>query len=288
MTTISLIILHFLLLLLLHPFLLFLLPITPTPNKGCQTYGFVGAFSGTLSISTLTAIAVDRFNVIVYPLNPNRSTTHMKARLMILFCWLYSAFFSAIPLLQIFSRYVPEGFLTCCSFDYLTDDVDARIFMFFYFVFAWCVPFVTIAYCYSHILHVVIAAKSIQSNKDKNKQELKLAGVVFGVIALWFVAWTPYAIVALLGITHNEHLLSPLGSMLPAFFAKGAACVNPYVYAVTHPRFRMECKRMFLRKTCPRPATFNTSYATRIAETNIDACRREYSIDGSIDESVMD
>lgn len=257
-------------------------------GAGCQAYGFVGALSGTLSITTLTAIAIDRFNVILYPLNPNRSTTHMKARLMILFCWCYSLFFSSVPLLKIFSSYVPEGYLTCCSFDYLTEDRDSRIFMFCYFVFAWCVPFVTIAYCYSHILHVVISANSIQSNKDKTKQELKLAAVVFSVIALWFVAWTPYAIVALIGISRNEHLLTPLGSMLPAFFAKGAALINPYVYAVTHPRFRMEFKRMFLLKSCPRPANFTTSMATRgVAETNIDAIQRQQSLDGSIDDSVM-
>lgn len=209
---------------------------------------------------------------------------------MILICWLYSLFFSGIPLLKLYSSYVPEGYLTCCSFDYLTDDTDARIFMFCYFVFAWCVPFLSIAYCYSHILHVVLTANRIQSNKDKNKQELKLAAVVFSVIALWFVAWTPYAIVALLGISHNAHLLSPLGSMLPAFFAKGAACINPYVYAVTHPRFRAECKKMFLLKSCPRPANFTTSFGggPRIAETNIDDCAGATSIDGSFDGSEME
>lgn len=260
---------------------------SPPSTAGCQTFGFVGALSGTVSISTLTAIAVDRYNVIVYPLNPNRSTTFMKARLMILFCWIYSLVFSGIPLLKIgLSSYVPEGFLTCCSFDYLTDEMDARIFMFIYFVAAWCVPFFLIAYCYSHILHVVVSANSIQSSKDKNKLEVKLAAVVFGVIALWFVAWTPYAIVALLGITGNQHLLSPLGSMLPAFFAKGAACINPYVYAVTHPRFRMECAKMFGQVDTRN--NMNTSVGPKtIAETNVDH-RRGNSIDESIDETTIE
>lgn len=243
----------------------------------------MGAFSGTLSITTLTVIAVDRFNVIVYPLNPNRTTTHMKARLMIVFCWLYSAFFACIPLFKVYSSYVPEGFLTCCSFDYLTEDRESRIFMFCYFVAAWCVPFFTIAICYSHILHVVRSTKQIQSNKDKSKQEYKLAAVVFSVIALWFVAWTPYAIVALIGISHNEHLLTPLSSMLPAFCAKGAALINPYIYAFTHPRFRLEFRRMFFRASCPRPNNFQSS--TRMADIN--GVQRQVSLDYSIDESVM-
>lgn len=255
-------------------------------SPGCRIYGFLGGFTGTLSITTLTAIAIDRFNVIVYPLSPNRTTTFWKARLFVLFCWFYSFVFSSIPLFKIYSSYVPEGYLTCCSFDYLTDDVDARIFMFCYFFAAWCVPFFTIAYCYIHILRVVLSAKRIQSSKkDKTKQEVKLAAVVFSVIALWFVAWTPYAIVALLGISHNEHLLTPLASMIPAFFAKGAACINPYVYAMTHPRFRAEIRRMVKKKNEKRPVCFTTSGNGRFAETNVDAIRREYSMDGSMDES---
>lgn len=259
----------------------------------CQLYGFIGALSGTVSISTLTAIAIDRYNVIVYPLNPNRSTTYLKARLMIVFCWIYSLVFSGIPLLNLgLSSYVPEGYLTCCSFDYLSNDPDARIYMYTYFFCAWCLPFFLIAYCYSHIMHVVVSANSIQSSKDKGKQELKLAAVVFGVIGLWFMAWTPYAIVALIGISGNQHLLSPLGSMLPAFFAKGGACLNPYLYAVTHPRFRLEFGKMFLGKN-ERNQNFNTSVSRagggrggQVAETNVDG--RRGTIDDSIDESTYD
>lgn len=211
-------------------------------------YGFVGGLSGVVSITTLTAISIDRYHVVVYPLDPLRSTTRVRARIMVVIVWLYSLFFSIIPLLDIgFSKYVPEGFLTSCSFDYLDKTMKARIFMFIFFLFAWAVPFTIITYCYVYILQVVAAAKKIQSNRDKNKTELKLTAIVLAVIGLWFAAWTPYSIVALLGISGNEDKLSPLGSMIPAVFCKSAACIDPYVYAMTHPRFRMEFRRIFLR-----------------------------------------
>lgn len=215
--------------------------------------------TGTVSIATLTAIAIDRYNVVVYPLNPLRSTTNLRSKLMVLFVWLYGLFFSTIPLLDIgLSSYVPEGYLTACSFDYLTTDSNARIFMFTYFCFAWVLPFVIITYCYTNILKVVVTASKIQSSKEKNKTEIKLAGVVVGLIGLWFMAWTPYAIVALLGISGNMHLLSPLGSMIPAIFAKSAACIDPYLYAVNHPRYRQELKRMF----CSEQNLGNSQFAT--------------------------
>ncbi|XP_055602160.1 opsin, ultraviolet-sensitive [Uranotaenia lowii] len=217
-----------------------------TGNTWCTIYALLGAVGGTVAIVTLTMISIDRYNVVVYPLNPNRSTTRAKVMLMIVFAWIYGLFFSLMPALEIgWSRYTPEGFLTACSFDYLDRGRDAQIFMFMYFVFAWVVPFLAISYCYVAILRVVIGAGSIQSSKNKSKQELKLAAVVIGIIGLWFIAWTPYAVVAMMGVFGYESLLTPLGSMIPAILAKTAACIDPYFYAMNHPRYRQELKRMF-------------------------------------------
>lgn len=165
---------------------------------------------------------------------------------MVIFVWSYSLIFAVPPALDIgFSKYVPEGYLTSCSFDYLDKSVRGRVFIFVFFIFAWLLPFIIITYCYSCILSAVISAKGIQSNKDKNKTEIRLAAIILYVIGLWFIAWSPYAIVALLGISGNEDKISPIGSMLPALFCKAAACFDPYVYAVTHSRFRMELSRIF-------------------------------------------
>lgn len=213
---------------------------------GCRLYGFFGGLTGVASICTLTAISIDRYFVVVYPLDPLRNITKLRSRLMVLIVWVYSIGFAIVPALDIgLSRYVPEGFLTSCSFDYLDRGTGARIFMFVFFVCAWAVPFAIITYCYYHILHAVAAAKQLQSNRDVRKRtEVKLAGVVLAIIALWFTAWTPYSIVALLGISGNEALITPLVSMVPAVFCKSAACIDPYVYAITHPRFQMEFRRM--------------------------------------------
>ncbi|XP_055626715.1 opsin Rh4 isoform X2 [Toxorhynchites rutilus septentrionalis] len=217
-------------------------------NTWCTVYALLGAYGGTLAIVTLTMISIDRYNVVVYPLNPNRSTTRLKVMVMIVFSWIYSFIFAAIPAFDVgLSRYTPEGFLTACSFDYLDRSWNARVFMFLYFIFAWVVPFLAITYCYVAILRVVIGANSIQSSKNKNKTEIKLAGVVIGIIGLWFIAWTPYAVVSMLGVFGYESALTPLGSMIPAILAKTAACIDPYFYAMNHPRYRQELRKMFCR-----------------------------------------
>ena len=35
--------------------------------------------------------------------------------------------------------------------------------------------------------------------------------------------------------------------MIPAIMAKTAACIDPYFYAVTHPRFRSELNKLFCK-----------------------------------------
>uniref|UniRef100_A0A182FG16 G-protein coupled receptors family 1 profile domain-containing protein n=1 Tax=Anopheles albimanus TaxID=7167 RepID=A0A182FG16_ANOAL len=212
---------------------------------GCTVYALMGAIGGTVAIGTLTVISIDRYNVVVFPLNPNRSTTKLKCYITIAFTWAYGLLFAGLPALEIgLSRYTAEGFLTACSFDYLDRTYRARVFMFVYFVCAWVVPLLIISYCYARILFAVVSANSIQSNKTKNKTEVKLAGVVVGIIGLWFVAWTPYAVVAMLGVFGYEHYLTPLNSMLPAVFAKIAASIDPYFYAMNHPRYRQMLERM--------------------------------------------
>uniref|UniRef100_A0A8W7P596 G-protein coupled receptors family 1 profile domain-containing protein n=1 Tax=Anopheles coluzzii TaxID=1518534 RepID=A0A8W7P596_ANOCL len=225
---------------------------------GCTVYALMGAVGGTVAIATLTVISIDRYNVVVYPLNPNRSTTKLKCYFLIAFTWAYGLLFASFPALEIgLSRYTAEGYLTACSFDYLDRTYKARVFMFVYFVFAWLIPFAIISYCYARILIAVINANAIQSSKSKNKTEVKLAGVVVGIIGLWFAAWTPYAVVAMMGVFGYEQYLTPLNSMIPAVFAKIAASIDPYFYAMNHPRYRQMLERMF----CNRGADQGNSHA---------------------------
>lgn len=224
-------------------------------------YGFVGGLTGCTSIATLAAIALDRYWAIAKPFEGLSALTVIRARVLAIGAWVYAGLFASVPALDIgYGRYVPEGYLTSCSFDYLTDELPPRYFIFTFFCGAWLVPFCTITYCYLNILKVVICQRSVSTTgKDhrlstrhvkeqaKRKAEMKLAILVIAVIALFFVSWTPYAVVALLGIFGKKELLTPTVSMIPALFCKTAACINPFVYIITHPKFRKEIRNMINR-----------------------------------------
>ena len=71
---------------------------------------------------------------------------------------------------------------------------------------------------------------------------MKIAIITTFIVFLWILAWTPYAIVALLGIFGQKHLLTPFVSTLPALFCKTSSCINPFIYSISHPRFQKELR----------------------------------------------
>lgn len=82
--------------------------------------------------------------------------------------------------------------------------------------------------------------QSLTSNKDQAAQsvEIRIAKACFTIFFLFVTAWTPYACVALIGAFGNRKMLTPLATMIPAVCAKIVSCLNPYVYAISHPRYR--------------------------------------------------
>lgn len=63
------------------------------------------------------------------------------------------------------------------------------------------------------------------------------------LILVYLIAWTPYAIVTLIGQFGPENEpLSPAATAIPAYFAKTAVVLDPLVYGFSHPHFRSSLK----------------------------------------------
>jgi hypothetical protein len=59
--------------------------------------------------------------------------------------------------------------------------------------------------------------------------------------------------------------------MIPAIMAKTAACADPYLYAVTHPRFRAELEKMFCSSRIGESGNFQTSYSRSRRQDRIES-----------------
>lgn len=67
---------------------------------------------------------------------------------------------------------------------------------------------------------------------------MRIAKVAITNVILWAGIWSPYAIVTMIACFGDRSVVSPLVAQLPSFFAKTASCLNPIVFAVSHPKYR--------------------------------------------------
>nr|WCR62298.1 opsin UV [Phauda flammans] len=227
-----------------------------TGATGCQIFALMGAYSGIGASMTNACIAYDRHSTITRPLDGRLSKG--KVLLMMAFVWIYATPWALLPLFKIWGRFVPEGYLTSCTFDYLTETFDTKLFVACIFTCSYVFPMSLIIYFYSGIVKQVFAheaalreqakkmnVESLRANQSAGSQsaEIRIAKAALTVCFLFVASWTPYGVMALIGAFGNQQLLTPGVTMIPAVACKTVACIDPWVYAISHPKYRQELQR---------------------------------------------
>jgi len=221
----------------------------------CEVYAALGSVTGLCSIWSLVFISYDRYNVIVNGV-AGQPLTKGKALCFILFAWAYAIGWSIPPFFG-WGKYIPEGILDSCSFDYLTRDFSTRSFGIAIFVFDFCIPMFIIVFSYIFIVKAIcnhekamreqakkMNVDNLRSNQAQAESaELRIAKVAMTNVAIWILCWTPYASIVLQGLFLDQSPITPLKTMLPALLAKSCSCYNPVVYAINHPKFRLAMTR---------------------------------------------
>lgn len=184
-----------------------------------------------------------------------------------------------------------EGFLTSCSFDYLTDNEETRYFVRAMFVWAYCIPLIIICTSYTKLFFHVrdhekmlaeqakkMNVKSLSANLNKAglSVELRIAKASMIIYLMYIFAWTPYATVALLGTFGYQQLITPFASMIPCCCAKVVSCIDPWIYAYSHPKFRAELEQRvpwlgIHEKNASSNATLSESNMNEVDVTTLSA-----------------
>eukprot|EP00095_Tigriopus_kingsejongensis_P002825 maker-scaffold80_size398941-snap-gene-2.17 protein:Tk02825 transcript:maker-scaffold80_size398941-snap-gene-2.17-mRNA-1 annotation:"opsin" len=218
----------------------------------CRMYAFTAGVFGCASLWLIILIGYDRYNVIVHGIGGVKITP-MKALGMIVFAFTYSTCTIIPAFLGVWGNIIYEGLLNACAFNYLSEDWIGKSYILFLVTFNLFVPLVFIVYFYSHIVKAVVNherllreqakkmnVESLRSNvnADKESTEIRIAKVSLTAICLWLLAFAPYATTVLLAQFGPRHLISPLVAHMPSMLLKVAACFNPIIYAISHPKYR--------------------------------------------------
>ena len=174
----------------------------------------------------------------------------------ILFVWAYSIFWGITPLSG-FGEYILEGTNTSCTFDYLTRNYKTRCYVISIFTAHFVIPIVLIICSYCIIFRAISVHKRefaiakkiygeeevpirMRKNNTGMSYESKAARASIIVITIFCVSWTPYATISLIGTFGDVTLVTRLGSGIPCLLAKFSTVMNPVIYALLHPKFRMK------------------------------------------------
>merc|ERR1719391_1825747 len=119
----------------------------------CEVYALLGSITGMGSLWSHVFITFDRYNVIVHGMN-GKPLTMGKAFGMLIFTWAYAIGVSIPPFFG-WGRYIPEGILDSCSFDYLSKDPNNRSYGIF--IWAYVLPLASLIYFYFYIVKCVVS-----------------------------------------------------------------------------------------------------------------------------------
>jgi len=217
----------------------------------CELYAAFGAVTGVCSIWSLVMISYDRYNIICNGFNGPK-LTYGKARLMCLWCWAMAIGWALPPFFG-WGKYIPEGILDSCSYDYISQDFNTRSYNMCIIFFDFCMPATIIVGSYVFIVKAICAHENamreqakkmnvanLRSNEaESQRAEVRIAKTAIANVTLWLCCWVPYAAITIQGVSGNYENITPLVTLLPALLAKSASCYNPFVYAISHPKFRL-------------------------------------------------
>ncbi|KAK7008554.1 Melanopsin [Halocaridina rubra] len=239
----------------------------------CEMYGFLGSLFGCVSIWSMVWITLDRYNVIVKgvsgePLTSSGAMARIGGTWATALAWCLPPFFG-------WNRYVPEGNMTACGTDYLTDTQLSKSYLYIYSIWVYIFPLFLNIYLYSHIISAVashekqmreqakkMGVKSLRSEESqKTSAECRLAKVALMTVSLWFIAWTPYFVTNYAGM-FAKHTVSPLYTIWGSVFAKANAVYNPIVYAISHPKYRAALEKKLPCLSCQTEGHDNISSET--------------------------
>nr|QYF06622.1 rhabdomeric opsin [Paramacrobiotus areolatus] len=212
-----------------------------------------------VSVSTMACIAVDRCLSITRCV-PKWHLTYSRVGHLLFAIWLYGIILVTPPLFG-WSDYVLEGLQTSCTFNFLSRRPENISFTLYLFTIGFFLPLFVIAVCYVMIIRYIVTHREMMLNvvvtepvrnrlltagsPTSRRTDVKAAVICAVIIALFCLAWFPYACLALISTFGRPDLVNPYINALPSFFSKSSVIYNPLVHSLMNRRFRTKLLEMF-------------------------------------------
>ncbi|XP_041722388.1 RPE-retinal G protein-coupled receptor [Coregonus clupeaformis] len=192
----------------------------PYGSDGCQTHGFQGFVTALASIHFIAAIAWDRYHQYC----TRTKLQWSSAITLTIFIWLFTAFWSAMPLIG-WGEYDYEPLRTCCTLDYSKGDRN---------YVSYLIPMA--------IFNMAVQTFVVMSSYNSIGQKFKKTGNprfnTATPLKTFLFCWGPYGVLTFYAAVKNANLVSPKIRMLAPILAKTSPTFNVFLYALGNENYR--------------------------------------------------
>ncbi|XP_039643400.1 galanin receptor 2a [Perca fluviatilis] len=210
----------------------------------CKVVHFIIFLTMYASIFTLTAVSLDRYLAICYPLRSREMRTPKNALASICLVWALALVFSA-PYLSYYSQIDLAGTVVCIpgweSKPRLIMDVCT-------FIFGYLLPVLVLGLTYARtIRYLWTSVDPVKDMSESRRSKRKVTKMIIVVAALFCLCWLPHHLVILcmwfgrFPLNHATYVLRILSHLV----AYTNSCLNPIVYALVSKHFRKGFRKVF-------------------------------------------
>ena len=222
----------------------------------CKSIAFIQSLSITGSVLTLTAIAVDRFLAVMFPLK--RYITFQISYGIMVAVWIVGIAVNS-PFLYVQKVIMIKGEWYCIEIwtPAFTEEASKHFTIVLFIVF-YLFPLLTMTVLYSFVVYKLWVRKvpgnpSILENQllRAQKSKKKVLKTLMTVVIIFALCWLPVFISQFISFFATENF--PCGppavlTFLGLFLGYANSMINPAIYVIFNANFRKGFKDLLLRK----------------------------------------
>ena len=196
---------------------------------GCKAVGFFSIFSTELVVYTLTVITIERYFMIVHPLQYEKHLSLRQIVILLAVGWIFSVVMATLPLLGISSY---EKVAICLPFE--VEGGLSRAYVTFLLVTNG-LAFFTVLFCYAW-MYLSLGTSSSSDTRIESRVAKRMAILIFTNFACWF----PIALLGLISIYGQPVVDVNTSKFFLVFIYPINSFTNPYLYAINTKSFQLD------------------------------------------------
>ncbi|XP_070577641.1 probable G-protein coupled receptor 176 [Ptychodera flava] len=225
----------------------------------CKVVRFLYSTFVSASIVTLSAIAIDRYYSVVYPLE--RKITLFKGKVMTIYIWVHAVVI-CMPNLFVFDVARMPGTDTDVCADVWGSQTQRGIYLVVYTTFTIFIPLVItcFAYCFVwrafrfsqrrvNVIQILKRPRTATSTPYASKTEIKLLKMLFVMVSVFLLCWGPHVVVIFYLTFAPSIPIKQYAILTVAWVTRLNAVINPVIYAYLNKHFRQGFYDLL--RTCP-------------------------------------